>query len=251
MADDANVKGDSEQNPPASSAEKKTPEGETENTVSQDVKNQSKTSDMPEWDSLKGSTQDRVKELIRERDESRRKYEESLANQAQASFNQSSDKGQEPETTTAEFQQAVDRLKTVGKFVTEDKLQQIQDRNVLDRAHDRLEMQYQGKGTLPKYIREEVEDYARKRGLYDMDVAFQTLYHDEFLDHEIAQRSNQGERKTPYTEKPKTSSATKEQPMTKEYIQRKLAGPKAEAYAFYDKHKETIEQVIKETSQTE
>ena len=251
MVDDTNDKGDSKKNLPASSAEEKTPEGKTEQSVSQDVKNQQKTSDMPEWDSLKGSTQDRVKQLISERNEANRKHEEYLANQAQSSFNQSSDKGEEPEATTADFQQAVDKLKKVGKFVTEDKLQAIQDRNVLDRSHDKLEARYQGSGTLPKYIREEVEDFARKRGLYDMDIAFQTLYHDEFLDDEIAKRSNQDKKTTPYTEKPKTSSASKEQPMTKEYIQKKLGGPRAEAFAFYDKHRDTIEEVIKASSQTE
>ena len=248
---DANDKGDSKQNLPASSAEQKTPEEETEQSVSKDVKTQPKTSDTPEWDSLKGSTQDRIKQLIQERDEARRKYKEDLANQAQTSFNQSSEEAKKPEATTAEFQQAVDKLKEVGKFVTEDKLQQIQDRMVLDRAHDRLEGKYQGSGSLPKYIREEVEDFARRKGIYDMDVAFQTLYRDEFLDHEVAKRLDKGGNKTSYTEKPKTSSATKEQPMTREYIQKKLAGPKAEAYAFYDKHKETIEQVIKQASQTE
>lgn len=254
MADDANVKGDSEQNPPASSAEQKTPEEQTEKLVSQDGKNQQRTSDMPEWDSLKGSTQDRIKQLIQERDDSKRKYEEALLNKANDSFNQSQDSNKEVEQTSAEFQQAVKNLEKVGKFVTEEKLQQLLqpklDRLTLDRAHDKLEDKYQGSTTLPKYIREEVEDYAKKKGIWDLDVAFKDMYHDEFLDYEIAQRSGEV-KKTPYTEKPKTSSATKEEPMNLDYIKKKLAGPKAEAMSFYEKYKDTIEEVIKQSPQTE
>ena len=218
--------------PDQKSAEDKTDVSDVQQTASSKSDDQ-KTSEEIIWDSLKGTTQDRIKELIQERDD----YKEKLAQQDSQRVTQTY---QPPNQTTQtyaddEVDRAVATLKEKGKFATQDDLYALVNQVKMERDHDRLESKYDGSDGLPKYDKEEVRDYMDKKaklGNYigDPEAAFRNMYFDEFVD---AGRK-QMKKKPAYTsEKPTASSTTsRNEPMTLESFRAELNSPEGrEKYA--------------------
>lgn len=224
---------ESVETPATSLVEEKT----TENNVSQDVNEVSSSSpqetkvsqEEESWENLKGSTQERIKQILHERDE----YREKLSRQAQEDATRVSQYTTTPQQSQSNYSQdevdkAIDTLKNRGKFAT------VEDMNALfyviqkDKDFDRLESKYSGVDGLPKFDRQEVDDYMKRKNIGNPEAAFRDMYFDEFID---ARKVSQ--RKGVYTEKPSAPSSTKEEPLTAETLREKLAGPKGQQY--YDK----------------
>jgi len=113
---------------------------------------------------------------------------------------------------TPEVQKAVNYLKKLG-FVTkeeqEKKIREVQDRAYLDAEHGRLENRFSGADGRPKYEKREIEEYMRKRGIYDPEVAYEQLFKKELFDFEL--KKYEGDRKKkPFVQKTGSSAGTRD-----------------------------------------
>ena len=192
-----------------------------------------KTSEETACESLKGTTQDRIKQLIHERDEY--KSQMTQAQQDKQWVDQTYQLKSQTVESSDEIDRAVITLKEKGKFATQDDLYALLNQVKMERDHDRLESKYDGQEGLPKYDRSEVRDYMDKKaklGYYigDPEAAFRDMYFDEFIDA----GKKQLKKKPAYTtEKPTASSQTsRNEPTTLESLRAELQSPSGrEKYA--------------------
>jgi len=207
---------------PDSPSEKETPSSKPEKADSKVVEKPVDEVEA-EWKDLSGKTQDRVVSLVREKNKLKAELERAKVQPVgnltpQEPIQPTADKA--PSKT--EVEEAVKKLKEFG-VVTKDDLQAVQDRNFLDREHDRLGSKYSGSKGLPKYVNEEVEDYARSHYFGgNLEAAYRDMYYDELVDADVQKRG--GKAKT-YTEKPTVSVKVGEKPLTRESLQARLRKP--------------------------
>lgn len=182
----------------------------------------SKSEDELAWDSLKGNTQERIRELIHERDE----WKSKAARKAQEDLDYLNKSTPTPTPSDDdEVGRAIRQLNQRG-IPTRDEMKaeltNIVTRLETDRNHDRLETKFDGRNGLPKYDRVVVEDYARKKGIYNLESAFRDMYFDEFVDYAKKQKPSPstipGER--PSASQPKETT-------TLESLRQQLRGPNA------------------------
>lgn len=148
---------------------------------------------------------------------------------------------------TPEVQKAVSYLKKLG-FVTKEeqdkKIREVQDRAYLDSEHGRLENRFSGSDGRPKYEKKEVEDYMRKRGIYDPEAAYEQLYKKELFDFELKQY-DEGRKKKPFVQKGGSSAGSREDStITREKIADWIKTP--EGRLKYEQNREKILKMMAE-----
>lgn len=230
--DDESIKTTEEETPSAPTAEKETTEGESVAPSKEEETPKTFSEEELEWSKLKGSTQDRIRQLIQERNEERNKriQTEGVRQPAPeippAPLPNTGYANQQPtnEQMTAEQIQAVQSLRKYG-IVTQEDLQAVRDRLILDSEYQRLESVYAGKDERPKFDRVEVEDHMRKTGIYNPEKAYKDLYEEELFDWKLKRTQKEEKGKEPYTTKPKASSTGKGEPITAESVREKLSSP--------------------------
>lgn len=199
------------------------------------------TEEEVEWSSLKGGTQERIREILKERNELRQK----VTTQAQEDLHKVETPTREV-ATDDEVQAALNKLKEHG-VVTKDELEKaigdITARQETNRIHDNLEKEFDGKDGKPKYVREEVEDYARKNNIWNLRAAYRDMYFDELAD---ARQVNN--KKRTVTEKP--SSPTRSEPETLATLRAKLRGPNARAeYEKLAKNPQALDELLQQLAE--
>jgi len=212
-----------EETPPAPTAGKGTGSGDEDDRKSQEE---------IEWAQLKGSTQDRVRQLIHERDEARQ-----LANTKKQDTEVPPAPPAPPSGSrlSAEQRDAIDNLRAAG-VITRDDLEQVvgkmleqnqlrEDRRTLNDAYEKLESQFDGSDFPVKFDRTEVEDFMRKNAIYDPLVAFKNMYEDEWIDWKVSQNGGTKSRTSIRSERPTNSSNTKGEPISAEAISERLKRP--------------------------
>lgn len=211
-----------------SSTEEKTvdvPTQDSVNEVSQPEPKVEPSSEEVAFNSLSGSTQDRIRALIKERNDAR----EQLTRQAQMDTTSVPTYDTRPQEED-EVQKAARLLREKADMVTRQdvaaEISNVLSRIETDRLHTSLEKEFDGSNGTPKYDRIEVEDYARKNNIWNLRAAYRDMYFDELQD---AGRTQQ--KKRVITEKPRAS--TPQEPLTIDSIRQQLRGPKA--HEFYDK----------------
>ena len=136
-----------------------------------------------------------------------------------------------------EISKAVSTLKEKGNFTSVDEVRtsindavsQIQG----DLENRTLGDKY-GDGKYPDYKATEVEDYGRRNGIFNREVAYRTMFEDEIRDIEIG---GTGTKKNPVIQTPGSSAAaTREEPLTVKSLQQKLRGP--DGRKFYEEQME-------------
>lgn len=131
-----------------------------------------------------------------------------------------------------EVERAYSVLRERGVATQED-LERLQLRLKWDRLHSANEERYNQEGSrYPKYVPEEIEEYARQKGISDPTAAYRDMYFDEILD---AARSS-GKSRPASTQngvKPTRPTNNSKEPLTLEDFRAKLAGPGGQEY--YDK----------------
>lgn len=193
-----------------------------------------------EWLTLSGSTQDRIKQLLRERNEARAKAEQTYTAQVQADASRVA--GPTADVGDDEIRKAVETLKTKGGMVTKDELYGMWNQVMQEREHDRLESKYSGSDGLPRYDREEVKDYMSRKQIWNPEAAFRDMYFDELSD-----RQRVDKRRKVITEKPSASATGHEEPITLETFREKLQGPEGrKVYEKLAKNPEKLEALIKQ-----
>ncbi len=227
---------ESAETPADSSPEEKTPAEETK-PVTKDAKKVDPEA-VSAWEGLSGSTQERVVELVRRAKNAETELERERL-KAEASLRREPETPKTETPSTDEVQEAVKKLREFG-VVTKDDLQAITDRMYLEREHDRLESRYNGSDGRPKYVREEVEDYARTHYFGgNLEAAYKDMYWDELVDAEVRTK---GSSKTTYTEKPTTSVKVGEKPLTKQSLRERLREP--DGAEWWAKNREKIEPLL-------
>jgi len=202
----------------ASPAKEKTPVKEAEEFVSKDVE---KPAEGTEKERVSEKTQARIQRLIREK----KALEAELEGQrSQRYIPKEEPSDSTPAPSTNELEAAVRKLKELPDgVVTKADLRAVQDRLYLEREHDRLRAKYDGSDGTPKYVSEEVEDYARSHYFGgNLEAAYKEMYEDERIDAAIRKR---GLTKKTYTEKPTASVKIGEQPLTVATLRERLRRP--------------------------
>jgi len=261
MAPDEKKPEEMAETPPASPAEEQTPEEELSLDLGDTEENQASSEEgadsgvstegeeekdedsvlKAEWERLKGSTQDRIRQLIRERNELRKQLEGGQKTQplSQVAPPPPPSAGTEiqPEELTEEQRQAFKILKEKFGVVTKEDLQALQDRMALDNEHTRLERLYDGSDGRPKYDRVEVEDWMRRHpGVYVPEVAYKMMYEEELADWHLRQAGRT--KRTTYSERPKGSTATRRRPLTVASLRERLNRP--DGREWWEKNRERI-----------
>lgn len=247
MTDTKDVKQEMAETLADSSSEQKTPEIKVSEPVNQTESQTSQETLSPEeadWNNLKGTTQDRIKQLIRERDDLKNKNSQTDYSQ----FSQPVPPPSEATVAPEEVRKAADTLRTYGGMASKEDLQNLLWQVETARSHERLETKYDGRDGLPKYDKQEVEDYMNRKAregkpIWDPEAAFRDMYFDEFVD---AKRISQ--RRGTYSEKPASPSSTgREEPLTLESLKEKLSGPNGrEFYEKLAKNPEQMNHIISE-----
>ena len=219
-----------------SQSEEKTPVEGTE-TESETTKPEPEIA--TEWSSLKGNTQERIVQLIREKKALRTALE---SNRTQATSVTNVEPPQDANLSESEIKDAVGKLSKYG-VATKDDLRAIEDRLLLDSEHNRLKGKYPGSDGEPKYVPEEVEEYSRSHYFGgNLDAAFKDMYWDEFVDMEVKKRG----KTSTYTEKPTASTRVGDRPLTVESLRERLK--QADGAEWWSKNRERIEPLLENLS---
>ena len=235
MKEDKNDVQDEKETLPSSPEENETADEllDTEVEETNETKtNESESEEEKEWSNLSGKAQERFRQAIREKNEARSRLTE-LEKQVE-------DLRRRPASESAlntDEEAAIKMLRELGvvtrnEAVTKEDLQAIQDRMTLDREHDRLEEKYKGDNGRPAYIKEEIEEYARKKGIYNLEAAYRDMFFDELIDFGKEDKT----KKATYSERPK--SAPKEQPLSAESITERLKRP--DGREWWEKNRDKI-----------
>ena len=156
---------------------------------------------LSEWRNLKGNTQERIRQLIEERNQALAKAQPEETPPAPNVVQQ--------QQLTEEAKRAIDFLKSSGAIFKEDFDQYMNDlRNqmFLETQHAKLESRFDGSEGRPKYDRVVVQDHMKAKGLWDPQVAYDDLYREELTDWHIKKAL---EGKAPFQEAGGQSTAKK------------------------------------------
>ena len=226
--------GSGENTPPSPSDEKKTPDNNSDNSSDQKGTDSGGRSGEPGG---KKDAEARINQLVGKIKDLEDKLENVGDSKVPAPVPGA------PAPLTPELQRAKEQIQSL-KFVDEDALEkrvrQMEDRILLDTEHGRLETSLTGDDGRPKYERKEVEEFMRKKAVYDPETAYEKLYQAELLDWHIKEagkkksappRSDSGQAKG-------TEQKGDTQTLTREMIREKMSTP--EWRSFYDKNRDTI-----------
>lgn len=194
-----------------------------------------------EFNKLSGSTQERIKKLIRDKQEA-----EARAYQQAPSYVPPA-----PNTLAPDQKQAIDTLRQFGITTKDDVKEEVnQGLNQIkwELKNQTLESKYSGSDGTPKYDREEVEDYMRSHPQYQYydpeDVFKYKMFPDEF--------SAAGTQQAPSRQKTSSLKPVKSNPQVNAFsdidtLQRRLAEPDGDEY--YEAHKDEINRAVAEHTQ--
>lgn len=179
-----------------------------------------------EWSSLKGSTQDRVRQVITERNE----YKTKLSN-LEREVEELKSKTQEARTPpappvvegqlTPEQQRAMETLKKFG-VVTKEDLQALKDQQIIEDTYTKLELKYTGEDGKPAFDRSKIEKHMKDTGIYNPEKAYNDLYSEELFDLRMKERTSTTQ---PYTARPTAGAGRGGEPLTAESLQERLSKP--------------------------
>lgn len=194
----------------------------------------------PNWDNLSGDSQERFRTIIKEKND----LKDQLARQAEKDLQDVNTYQSRPvQSSEDEVELAVKKLRERGMATKED-IDALFWRIEADKSHEALEHEYDGSNSAPKYIREEVEDYSRRKG---MGINYRAAYRDMYFD-ELRDVSRAKTKAKVITEKP-VSTSTQEEPLTLEKLKKELSGPdRMKMYEKYAKNPDQFDQLLRSLS---
>lgn len=142
-----------------------------------------------------------------------------------------------------EVEQAFSTLKGRG-MVTRDELQDLVTRIEWDRQHDKNEAEVNRTGSnMPKYDRQEVESYARERGIPDPMAAYRDMYFDEIVD---SARRGKPRAASVATARPSRPDDVSREPMTLDIFRDNLRKGGREYYEQLAKDPEKFDELLQQ-----
>lgn len=192
-----------------------------------------------EFNSLSGSTQDRIRRLAKDK----RDLSERLANlERNGGGNQYIPPAPGSPFVDPNEQAAIQTLASKG-IATDEKVSKFVDdrfnRLRWEFEQQRLEGKYQGQSGEPQYVREEVEDFISSHPQYQNyapeDVFKYKMFPDEFMNLELQKRGTRTGQSS--TLRP-TKTNVQQESMTPEYIEQRMQQP--DGRQWYDEHLDEI-----------
>lgn len=195
------------------------------------------TQEEAEWSSLKGPTQERIRQLIDERNEARQERDRVLKTDVQYTPNVAQ--------PNPNVEDALHKLSSAGVALKDDVKKEVNDGLASIRYQmelDRLEDKFGGNDGRPKFDRTEYEDYVNRhpeyRGYFPEDV-YQKMYREELRDWES---SHEDKRTISSRSVRPTKTATQEETLTPESIEARLKEP--DGREWYDRNISKINRVL-------
>ena len=205
------------------------------------------------WSSLKGSTQDRIKEILREKREAEeRAIRAESVNPYQPQPNYYPSTAVNP--NSPEVADAVRKLSDVGMATKEEVRQELNNTVqglVREMELDRLEGKYSGESGLPKFDKEEYQDYISRHPQYmnyTPEDVYQKMYSEEIFDYKVQNQGKETAQKSSPSLRP-TKTLVREELLTPELIEQRLKEP--DGRGWYERNLEKINAVLTKTSTPE
>lgn len=203
-----------------------------------------------EWNKLGGRTQDRVKQLIRERNQWREAAQTQPTPPVQQTYVPPVSVQNEivSDKLTPEQELAIENLRKFGVWTKKDqeeydrkqeakfqaRQQEVEDEVLIETEYARLEGVHDGSDGLPAFDRALIEEHMKATGVYNPEKAYEDLYRDEIFDS----WARKGESSKPtYSEKPKPVSNQTE-PLTLDGLRERLRQPDGQAW--WEKNRERL-----------
>lgn len=201
-----------------------------------------------EFNSLTGSTQDRVRKLARDK----RELSQRLENLERMAATQYVPPAPNSNFTTPDEEAAIRQLSAKGLATKQEVEKSLDDRlNILrwETRQQNLESRYTGANGEPQYVREEVEDFIRSHPQYSgydpEDVFKDKMFRGEFLNLELQKRSSGPKTGRSQTLRPTSRQATAEQGLTPEFIAERTDLKKyPDALEWQEEHRQQIDAVL-------
>ena len=203
----------------------------------------STTPEEVEFNSLPGSTQDRIRKLARDK-------RDLLAQLEQTKTQGPSLVPPAPGGYNPQDQIALKTLSDKGVALKDDVKREIAESNNALRwqlENGRLEGKWHGQENTPAYVQEEVESFIQAHSEYRSvppEVVFKSfMFPQEFLDYEIKKRGSKTGQTATF--KPTKQSVQQEQGMSVEYIMERTDLSKyPDALQWQEEHKDEIDKVL-------
>ena len=257
MDENPDLNGEDVVTPAGSQPGTTTPDGGS--SVNQDGARGTLSPEEVSWNDLSGGSQDRFRAITRDLNEYRRKeqewQEEKLRLSATNQSSRFSDTSEDP--NNPEVQDAIRRLSKFGIATKEDVQAEIGkyfNGFVYRSELEKLESRFDGSNGLPKFDRNEYEDYIARYPQYrsyEPSDVYEKMYADEILDSKLQDR-NGGTTSTSQTANSSlrpTRTQVQQEPWTPELIEQKLQslGP-SERIAWLEKNRDKINTVLSNQS---
>lgn len=240
---DPSLDGEIAETPIVSQTEITTPESRI------DVNSQGASNELsPEevaFNNLKGGTQDRIRELIKERDEAQaeaRRFETYIMSQNQPTYQAPAFNPQAPEVADA-----VQKLSNVG-IATDEKVEKLVNQRVGNLIYNfelrDLEKAHNGSDGLPKFDRVEYEDFVKRNPQFQNytpeDVYSMKMYPEEIMDARV--KSHKGTGQSTTSSLRPTPTVVREDSLTPEFIEKRLQQP--DGRKWYAENKDRINSTL-------
>lgn len=196
------------------------------------------------FNNLKGGTQDRIKSLIRERDQAKAELERISQYQNPQSFNPTPQP--QVDLSNPQVRTAVEQLSRVG-VATDDKVDQKIAQSIGQLAYGftmkDLADKYDGANGLPKFDRTEYEDYVSRNPKYqnyDPEDVYNIMYSEEIMDAKM--KTVGGRTPQPNSSLRPTRTQVREEQWTPEAIEQRLK--ESDGRDWYAKNVQLINKVL-------
>lgn len=192
------------------------------------------------FNNLTGSTQDRVKTILRERDQARQEAE--MFRRGTGSYPPPPPPAPSPDVATA-----VNKLSEIGmapKDYVDQKIQQGIGGMIYQFELEKLSNKYDGGNGLPAFSKEEYEDYTNRHPQYrnySPEDVYQKMYSDEIFDWRT-QNSGKSTAARPTPSLRPVKTTVREEVWTPDYIESRLKEP--DGPAWYDKNRDKINATV-------
>lgn len=156
---------------------------------------------------------------------------------------------QQPQALPPETERVKEFLQQTVGVVTKEELaqsmQSIQDRMALNSQHTELQRRYSGEDGRPAYNYQEIENFMRKRGIYDPEAAYEIMHKDELFDWQLKQHEKKrGTSQSPGIKPRSGGTVPTDNTITREKVQEWLKTP--EGRKKYEQNRGKILQLFQE-----
>lgn len=197
------------------------------------------------WNDLSGPAQDRFREVTRQLSRERREKEELLANRPTETSNRFETLNNGPIEGAQEAVQKLDQIGIANKDYVDQKISQTVNALVYNSEIEKLGGRYDGSNGLPKFDRDEYENYVsihpQYRNYLPEDV-YQKMYSEEIFDWRAQNQKTGGSKPATNSTLRPNKTQVREEPLTPEMIEQRMQEP--DGREWYEKNMTRVNAVM-------